>query len=122
MKPQKPKLDLDRIGRSLRAERRGQVPARSGYFGALQLVAEVQARFQTPEGGGRATDPRWTARRLVPFTPSTLDRLEKLAAPVRERSGTAIHPLQLAALLLEHAVEDATEAVVESLARNEERS
>jgi hypothetical protein len=122
MKRHKPELDLDRIARGLRAQRQGTVQAGSGYFGAQQIVAEVQARFQTPEGGGRATDPRWTARRLVPFTPSTLDRLEELAELVRERSGTPIHPLQVAALLLEHAVEDVNDAVVETLAGREERS
>ena len=60
------KLDMDQIADALGAERRGQVHATSGYFGATQLAADVQARFQTPPGGGRQTAPEWTERRLLP--------------------------------------------------------
>ena len=37
------KLDMDKIAKGLGAERRGKVRAGSGYFRALQTVAEVQA-------------------------------------------------------------------------------
>ena len=40
------KLDMERIAKTLGAERRGKVSARGGYFGALQLAAEVAARFR----------------------------------------------------------------------------
>lgn len=98
----KPKLDMDKIARALGGERRGKVVPKSGHFGALQLVLEVQSRFRIPSGGGRATDPDWTERRLVPLAPRTLATLEQLAARLRKQ-GVAVEPLQLAALLLEQA-------------------
>ena len=51
------KLDMDKIARALGAERLGTVPAKGGYFGALQLVAEIEARFRVPSGGGRPRTP-----------------------------------------------------------------
>ncbi len=45
-------LDMDRIAKDLGAERRGKVVSRGGYFGAVQLAAEVAARFRVPDGGG----------------------------------------------------------------------
>jgi hypothetical protein len=91
-------LDMERIAKALGAERGGKVSARAGYFGALQLAAEVAARFRVPEGGGRATDPSWSEQRLVRLSPKTLELLEKLA----EQSHAS--PMQVAALLLEGAV------------------
>src|SRR5436309_103294 len=92
-------LDMERIAKALGAERRGKVSARGGYFGALQLAAEVAARFRVPEGGGRATEPSWSEQRLVRLTPTTLERLEKLAEQAHAS------PMQVAALLLERAVQ-----------------
>jgi hypothetical protein len=71
----KSKLDTKKMAEALGAEHRGKVRAKSGHFGAMQLVAEIQSRFQVPHGGGRATDPRWTKRRLVSLAPDTLTRL-----------------------------------------------
>lgn len=105
----KAKLDLDSIARGLGARRRGTVQAGSGYFGAMQLVADVQARFQTPAGGGRATDPKWTERRLVPLSADTLKRLDALAKEVRDKAGVSIEPMQLAAMLLEASTGRASE-------------
>ena len=113
----KPKLNLDKIAKSLGAERRGPVQAGSGHFGAMQLVAEVQARFQTPTGGGRSTDPEWTDRRLVPLTPKTLSHLERLAKAINDQGGVAVSPLQVAALLLERATEDVDEQTLSELAK-----
>jgi hypothetical protein len=96
---------MDKIARGLGAERRGTVPATGGYFGALHLLADIEARFRVPPGGGRATDPSWTERRLVPLAPRTLTRLEELAARIREQSHVSIEPMQLAALLLEKTTE-----------------
>ena len=92
-------LDMERIAKALGAEPRGKISARGGYFGALQLAAEVAARFRVPEGGGRATDPSWSEQRLVRLSPKTLEQLEKL--------GEQAHacPMQVAALLLEQAVQ-----------------
>jgi hypothetical protein len=102
-------LDMDKIARALGAERRGRVFATGGYFGAMQLLADIEARFRVPAGGGRATDPRWTERRLVPLTPRTLERLEAITAKVREHEGVNVEPMQLAALLLEKTTEQLSE-------------
>lgn len=91
-------LDMESIAKELGAERRGQVSARGGYFGALQLAAEVAARFLVPENGGRATDPPWSEQRLVRLSPKTLEQLEKLGEQAHAS------PMQVAALLLERAV------------------
>jgi hypothetical protein len=96
------KLNMNKIAKGLGAERRGKVSSKSGYFGALQLVADIKARFHTPSGGGRATDPNWTERRLVPFASETLVRLEELAAKIREDSHVSI---ELAGILLERSAE-----------------
>src|SRR5919202_6151276 len=98
-------LDMNKIARALGAERKGKVATWGGYFGALQLLADIEARFRVPAGGERATDPRWTERRLVPLAPSTLKRLDELTAKVREHSGVHVEPMQLAALLLERATD-----------------
>jgi hypothetical protein len=79
----KVRIDMDKIARGLGAERRGKVGASGGYFGAIQLLADIEARFRVPAGGGRPTDAAWTERRLVPLAPRTLKRLEEIAAKVR---------------------------------------
>ena len=94
-------LDMDRIAKDLGAERRGKVTSRGGYFGAIQLAAEVAARFRSPEGGGRPTDPSWNEQRLVRLSTTTLERLAQLA----EKAHAS--PMQVAALLLEQAVQTA---------------
>lgn len=114
---QKPKLDMEKIAKALGAEPRGKVAAKGGYVGAMQLVAEIQSRFRVPQGGGRATDPQWTERRLVPLAPETLTRLNQIAKKVHDEQGIVIAPLQLAALLLEHAAREVDELAVGKLAR-----
>jgi hypothetical protein len=94
-------LDFDKIARGLGAERRGKLSAEGGYFGAMQLQAEVAERFRVPPGGGRPTDPRWTERRQIAVAPETLHRLEKLAAKLRSSGKVRLEPMQLAAVLLE---------------------
>jgi hypothetical protein len=90
---------MERIVKELGTERRGKVSPRGGYFGALQLAAEIAARFRVPEGGGRATDPSWSEQRLVRLSPKTLEQLEQLAEQAHAS------PMQVAALLLERAVQ-----------------
>ena len=101
----KRKLDTDRIARGLRARKRGTVYPTGGYPGAAQLAAEVQARFRVPPGGGRATDPAWSDKRLVPIAPRTLKRLERIANRLHEETGVRVEPMQLAAILLETTTE-----------------
>jgi hypothetical protein len=113
----KMQLDMDKIARGLGAERRGKVDASGGYFGAIQLLADIEARFRVPLGGGRPTDASWTERRLIPLAPRTLKRLEEIAAKVRAHGGVSVEPMQLAALLLEKKAEELSEAEAESLVR-----
>jgi hypothetical protein len=105
----KTRLDMNRIAKGLGAVRRGRVSAKGGYFGALQLLGDVAARFRAPATGGRATDPAWTERRLVPLAPRTLARLEALTTRLREQGTGKIEPMQLAGLLLERATEELAE-------------
>ena|SRR5919108_784530 len=115
----KPSLDMNKIARGLRAERKGTVSAGAGYFGAMQLLADIEARFRVPASGGRATDPDWTERRLVPLAPRTLKRLEAITEGVRARSGVSVEPMQLAALLLEKTTEQFSEEEVQDLAEHQ---
>ena len=108
-------LDMEKIAKGLGAERRGKVSATGGYFGAMQFLADIEARFRVPAGGGRPTDPRWTERRLVPLAPRTLARLEELTAKIREHGGLNVEPMQLAALLLEKTSKRLSEDEAEEL-------
>lgn len=108
----KHKLDMDKIAKGIGARRVGKVEASGGYFGAMQLAAEVAERFRVPSGGGRATDPRWTERRLIPLSPDTLRRLEELAVHLH------VAPLQIAAILLEKTLDSIGEDEVGKLARS----
>jgi len=112
----KTQLDMDRIAKGLGAERRGKVRVGGGYFGAMQLVAEIEARFRVPSGGGRPTDPEWTERRLLPLASRTLRKLEELSARV-SKHGVKVEPMQLAALLVEKTAEKLSEEDAENLVR-----
>jgi hypothetical protein len=118
----KPTLDMNKIARGLRAERKGKASAGGGYFGAVQLLGEIEARFRVPMGGGRATDPEWTERRLVPLAPRTLKRLEAITEGVRARSGVSVEPMQLAALLLEKTTEQLNDDDVRNLVAGQRRA
>lgn len=109
-------LEMDKIAKGLGAERRGKVSAGGGYFGAMQLLADIEARFRVPTGGGRPTDPSWTERRLLPLAPKTLKKLEDMSAKVREH-GMSVEPMQLAALLIEKTAEQLSEEEAEELVR-----
>jgi len=111
----KTRLDMDKIARGLGAKRRGKVNVSGGYFGAMQLLADIEARFRIPARGGRATDPDWTERRLLPLAPQTLKRLEEIAAKVRKHGGASLEPMQLAALLIEKTTEQLSEHDAEQL-------
>jgi hypothetical protein len=113
--------DMNKIAAGLGAERLGKVSATSGYFGAMQLRAEIDARFRIPIGGGRPTDPEWTERRLLPLAPRTLRRLEALTAVVRRHEGINVEPMQLAALLLEKTTERVSEEEVGEFVRRRRR-
>ena len=118
----KRRLDMEKIARGLGADRRGKVLAKGGHFGAMQVLADVEATFRVPAGGGRPTDPRWTERRLVPLAPQTLERLEEITSRVREHGGLNVEPMQLAALLLEKTTKQVSDAEAEKLVRPRRRS
>jgi len=118
----KRQLDMDRIARGLGAERKGKVSATGGYFGAMQLLADVETKFRVPAGGGRRTDPRWTERRLIPLAPETIERLERITSRVREHGGVNVEPMQLAALLLEKTARQLSETEAEKLVRPRRRA
>jgi hypothetical protein len=111
-------LDMDKIAKGLRAEKLGKVVAGGGYFGAIQLLADIEARLRVPSGGGRPTDPAWTERRLAP---RTLKKLEEVSAKVREH-GVNVEPIQLAALLIERTAEQLSEEEAEDLVRPKRRA
>ena len=115
-------LDMDKIAKGLGAERRGKVTASGGYFGATQLLADIEARFRVPSGGGRPTDPTWTERRLLPLAPHTLKKLEEIAARLRRHGGANLEPMQLAALLIEKTTEKLSEEDAEELVRTKRRA
>ena len=111
-------VNIQKIAKALGAKRRAKVSAGSGYFGALDLAAEVQARFAVPKGGGRATDPAWETKRLLPLKRRTLRELEKLAFAIEKKRNTHVEPMQVAALLLEktlsHVTEEEATAILDS--------
>ena len=111
----KPRIDIDKIAKGLGAERRGKVRVSGGHFGAMQLVAEVQARFQIPKGGGRATDPNWKTKRLVPLAEQTLRRLEQVSRDIEKKHHVRVQPLQIAALLLGKVTENIADEDIEQI-------
>jgi hypothetical protein len=112
----KTRLNMAKIAKGLGAERRGKVVAGGGYFGATQLLADIETRFRVPSSGGRPTDPAWTERRLVPLAPRTLKKLEDISAKVRKH-GMSVEPMQLAALLIEKTAEQLSEEEAKDLVR-----
>jgi hypothetical protein len=102
-------LDHVRLSRNLGSKIQGRVSAGAGFFGALQLAESVRRRFRPPASGGRARDPKWTMKRLIPVRPETLARLEKLAAEVSDLVDYRVEPLQVAAILLERDLQDPSE-------------
>src|SRR5467141_1317873 len=105
----KTQLNMDKIAKGLGAERQGKVTASGGYFGATQLLADIEARFRVPSGGGRPTDPTWTERRLLPLAPHTLKKLEEIAARVRRHGGANLEPMQLFVFLIAATTEKLSE-------------
>ena len=111
------KVDIDKIAKRMGATRRGPVVARSGYFGAMELLAEVQSRFQVPSTGGRATDPSLTVQRQISLQDRTYKRLVAVAERLSKATGKSIGPLQVGTVLLEHAADEMDDdAIVKRLA------
>lgn len=97
-------LDGNKIAEALGGIHLGNVRAKAGYFGAMQLVADASERFRAPRTGGRSTDPRWSERRLIGLAPETLERLQALSRRLRLNGGISIDPMQVAAVVLEKSL------------------
>jgi hypothetical protein len=93
-----------RVASALGANRVVPLPGlpSGGPLDLLQLRAEVARRLRST--GGRPTDPDWNVQRLVPFRGDSWKRLEQLAERL-SRDGRSVSPGQIAALLIEHAIE-----------------
>jgi hypothetical protein len=85
----KTRLDMEKIAKGLGAVRRGKVSPSAGYFGALQLLADVEARFRTPAGGGRPTDPM----NFVPFAASNKRPVHSAWLIARSSMSITVRPL-----------------------------
>jgi hypothetical protein len=102
--------DIDKIAARLGAKIVCRVPdVGGGAFGMARLagiMAALQARLQPGQGQrpGRPTDSNWVHHPKVPMSADTQRTLERLAelASTPERK---VSPMQLAAQLLEDAVE-----------------
>lgn len=94
-------VDHDKIARHLGAERRGRVETGASPLAAAALALDIAERLRPPVGGGRPTDPSWNERRLVPLRRETLEKLDQIAAAVREKTGAQVQPLQIAAAVIE---------------------
>ena len=97
------------LGQALGATRVVALPGlpSGGPLDLLQLRAEVATRIRST--GGRPTDPSWTVQRLVPFGEDRWKQLEKLAESL-SLGGRNVSPGQLAAILLERALNQIKEA------------
>ena len=104
------KVNIDKIAKNLGATRRGRVDTRAGYFGAMELLAEVQRRFLVPPTGGRATDASLTVQRQIALHEKTYKRLVHMAARLSKATGRSIGPLQVGTVLLEHAANELDDA------------
>lgn len=115
------RLDQRALAGNLGSTIRGRVTAAPGYFGALELAGEVRRRFRPPATGGRATDPEWTTKRLIPFRQATLGRLQSLADEVSRIVEARVEPLQVAAILLERGLDGLSPDELAALLRRRQR-
>jgi hypothetical protein len=85
----------------------GEVPdVGGGPFGMARLARLMHQRL-TPGAGerpGRPTDSTWESRPKVPMSPATRRRLAEIARAMSTR-GRQVSPMQVAAQLLEEAVD-----------------
>lgn len=105
MSPQKEEFH-DRVARALGATRSLRIG--SATLGTpldwLALRQEVGTRLQST--GGRPTDPAWEITRSIRFDREHWQMLESISGALSE-SGSGASPGQVAAILLEKAIEEA---------------
>jgi hypothetical protein len=117
----KTRLDMNKIAKGLGAQRRGKVATSEGYFGAMQLLADV-AIFasgcrRAAAGKGSRLDGK-----AAGSARANRETLEEIRVKVREHSGTSLEPMQLAALLLERTTERLSEDEAEELLSSRRRA
>jgi hypothetical protein len=103
----------DKLAQLLGAKIVGQVPdVGGGAFGLARLAHLLHARLTPSQGKrpGRPTDATWVARPKVPMSRVTLRKLKQLAARA-SGNGRKVTATQLAAQLLEEAIEKYQEAI-----------
>ena len=100
---------VSRVAQSLGASRAIGLPGlpSGGPLDLLRLRANMARRLRST--GGRPTDPDWKVQRLVPFGEARWRQLEKLAAQLSSAE-RKISPGQLAAILIERALDTIGEA------------
>ena len=102
-------MSSDPIADALGASRVEDVDANAqGPLGLMQLRAQMRRRLRST--GGRPSDPSWTMRRVVPFNPDRWSALEALSERLSSE-GRTVSPGQLAAMLIEHGLEELHDAV-----------
>jgi len=100
--------NVKRIAKRMGAELVERLPdVGGGAAGAMRMAAMLQVRLQPGQGArpGRPSVPAWTRRPKVPMSAATERRLAKLAKLFSRRQKHPITPMQVAAQLLEAAVE-----------------
>jgi hypothetical protein len=102
--------DIKKIAKRLGAEILEHVPdTGGGAFGAERLgriIATLRARLRPSQGKrpGRPTDPTWDRSPKVPMSKRTEAKLARLARRA-SNSGRRVSPMQVAAQLLEDALD-----------------
>jgi hypothetical protein len=102
--------NIKKVTEILGAKIVAQVPeSGGGAFGAYRLaeiVGRLQARLEPGHGKrlGRPTAIEWVHHRKLPMSDATFKKLEKLAAQASSAE-RKVSPMQLAAQLLEAAIE-----------------
>jgi hypothetical protein len=103
--------NVRRIASELGARVVGKVPETGGgAFGAARLAKILQTRL-TPSSGlrpGRPTDAKWVKHPKVPMSEETFHGLQRLADQL-STPRRRVSPMQVAAQLLESAVEQVAE-------------
>lgn len=96
------------LGVLLGATRGETVSSRGGGAFGMARLAQVMHQRLTPSSGerpGRPTDVTWSVRPKVPMSKATHAKLKELAAQASS-NGRKVSAMQLAAHLLEEAVEN----------------
>jgi formiminotetrahydrofolate cyclodeaminase len=100
--------NVKRIAKKLGAELAERLPdVGGGAMGAMRIAKLLQTRLQPGRGErpGRPSVPNWTRRPKMPMSAATERRLAVLAKLFSHRQKHPVTPMQVAAQLLEAAVE-----------------